>query len=252
MAGKFLGSVVNRIFGAAPEGQANQQVSNDPNKNTPNQSGESSNKTAPNGSVPEGSGKGDGTSPTDKFHKLWETTPDDPNKKQQEPEGLTPQEMLAAAAKVDFAKVIDKELLAKISAGGEEATSALVQALNRVSQQTYAQSTLVADKLISAQVAKAKLEFVQQVPDIVKRQRVQDDLIKDNPAFKDPAVVPVVALIQNQLAEKYPTATADEIRTMAVEYFTGAAQKLSPPKKTGTSSASKENTDDNWEEWLTK
>jgi hypothetical protein len=65
----------------------------------------------------------------------------------------------------------------------------------------------------------------------VKRQRVADDLIKDNPAFKDPAVAPVVGLIQNQLAEKFPQATADEISAMARNI--SKVQQLSylPPKR---------------------
>ena len=160
--------------------------------------------------------------------------------------------MLEAAAKVDFAKVLDKDTLAKITAGGEDATQALVQALNKVAQQTYAQTTLVADKLITAQVEKAKEDFASKIPDLVKRQRVADDLIKENPAFKDPAVAPVVGLIQNQLAEKFPQATADEIKQMAIEYFAGAAQKLVKTKASTGTSTTKENTEDDWEDWLTK
>ena len=253
----IIGSVMHKIFGApttqpaAPVPAPPQQVSNNPANNPAPAPAHSSSQTAPNGTVPPGGNEGGKESPEDKFSKLWETTPTDPNAKKDEPTGLTPQQMLEAAAKVDFAKVVDKETLAKITAGGEDAAAALVQALNKVSQQTYAQTVLVADKLITAQVEKATENFASKVPDLVKRQRVQDDLIKDNPAFKDPAVAPVVGLIQNQLAEKFPTATADEIKQMAMEYFQGAAQKLVPPKKSGNTTV-KENQDDDWEDWLTK
>jgi hypothetical protein len=252
----MIGSVMQKIFGApapvaAPaQNNVNQSLSNNPQNNPAPANPDSSSGTSPNGTIPPGTIAAAKESPDDKFSKLWDTEPVDPNKQQQEPQGLTPQQMLEAAAKVDFAKVIDKELLAKITAGGEDAAQALVQAINRTAQQTYAQSTLVADKLITAQVDKAKEEFAKQVPDLVRRQRVQDGLIKDNPAFKDPAVAPVVGLIQNQLAEKFPGATADEIQQMAIEYFQGAANKLNPPKKTGNPSGKKENTDDDWEEWL--
>lgn len=249
-----IGSVMNTIFGppqtqtAAPQNP----VTNNPATNPAPQAPHSSQQTAPNGTIPPGSNTETKESPDDKFAKLWETTPTDPNKKPDEPTGLTPEQMLQAAAKVDFAKVVDKDLLAKITAGGDDAAQALIQALNKVSQQTYAQTVLVTDKLITAQVQKAQEDFASRVPDLVKRQRVADDLVKDNPAFKDPAVAPVVGLIQNQLAEKFPTATADEISAMAREYFTGAAAKLSPPKKTGTPSGKKENTDDDWEDWLSQ
>jgi hypothetical protein len=250
----ILGSVMHKIFGAPTPAPAPAQPAptNNLQTNPPPQGTHSSQNVAPNGTIP---ANPDGTpqgSPDDKFAKLWETTPTDPNKQTQEPQGLTPEQMLQAAAKVDFAKVIDKETLAKITAGGEDAAVALLQALNKVSQQTYAQTVLVTDKLITAQVQKAQDDFASKVPDLVKRQRVQDDLIKDNPAFKDPAVSPVVGLIQNQLAEKFPQATADELRVMAIEYFQGAANKLSPPKKTGKASEPKENQEDDWEDWLTK
>lgn len=246
----LIGSVMHKIFGAPVAQPAPPQpgITNNLNNNPAPPQTPPSNTTAPNGTIPPGT---DTTpaSPDDKFSKLWETTPTDPAKQGQEPQGLTPEQMLQAAAKVDFAKVVDKDTLAKITSGGEDAAAAFMQALNKVAQQTYAQTTLVADKLITAQVEKAKEDFAKQVPDIVRRQRVSDDLIKDNPAFKDPAVAPVVGLIQNQLAEKFPQATADEVRAMAIEYFQGAANKLSPPKKTGTTTT-KENQDDNWEDWL--
>jgi hypothetical protein len=250
-----LGSVMHKIFGApnpvaAPApGPTNNLQNNQPPQQTQNGPG-----TAPNGTIPPGAGnEGETTkgSPEDKFKDLWKNEPVDPNKKPDEQQGLTPEQMLQAASKVDFTKVIDKELLAKITAGGEDATTALIQALNRTAQQTYAQTTLVADKLITAQVEKAKEDFAKQVPDLIRRQRVQDGLILENPAFKDPAVAPVVGLIQNQLAEKFPTATADELQKMAIEYFSGAAQKLVKPKTSGNTST-KENTDDDWEDWLAK
>lgn len=255
----ILGSVMHKIFGApstqtAPPQQqvAASPASNNPANNPAPTPPHSSEVTAPNGTVPSGANEDNKESPEDKFKDLWKNEPTDPNKQSQEPTGLTPQQMLEAAAKVDFAKVLDKDILVKITAGGEEATQALVQALNKVSQQTYAQTVLVTDKLITAQVQKAQEDFASKVPYLVKQQRVQDDLIKDNPAFKDPAVAPVVGLIQNQLAEKFPQATADEIKQMAIEYFTGAATKLVPPKKTGTPSGKKENTDEDWETWLSQ
>jgi len=252
----LIGSVMHKIFGAPAPQPAPQQPgpTNNLQNNQPPAPQQNGPGTAPNGVIPPGTntddagGKG---SPEDKFKDLWKNEPTDPNKKPDEATGLTPQQMMEAAAKVDFTKVIDKDLLAKISAGGEEATSALIQALNRTAQQTYAQTTLVADKLITAQVEKAKQDFADRIPDLVKRQRVQDDLIKENPAFKDPAVAPVVGLIQNQLAEKFPGATADEIKQMAIEYFAGAAQKLVKTKPSSTTST-KENTEDDWEDWLTK
>ena len=136
----ILGSVMHKIFGApstqtAPPASAPaaSPTSNNPANNPAPTPPHSSEGTAPNGIVPPGGNDGGKESPDDKFKDLWKNEPTDPNKQSQEPAGLTPQQMLEAAAKVDFAKVLDKDILAKITAGGEEATQALVQALNRVS-----------------------------------------------------------------------------------------------------------------------
>jgi len=250
----LLGSVMNRIFGpATPQTAApqNPNITNNLQNNPPPPAAPPSQTVAPNGVVPP-SGQEDGKSPAADFSKLWEPTPVDPNKKPEDSQALTPQQMLEAAAKVDFAKVIDKETLAKINAGGDGAMEALVSALNKVSQQTYAQSTLVADKLITAQVERAKEEFAKQVPELVKRQRMQDGLIKENPAFKDPAVAPIVNTIQNQFAEKFPGATADELQVMAQKYFIDAASKFAPPKKsakTGTDGKTTASDEEDWDTW---
>ena len=252
MATNLVTSVMHKIFGApttqtAPQHPANQvpgitnNLQNNPAPTNPQQGP----GTAPNGTIPPQPKE---ESPDVKFAKMWEPTPVDPNKKEPEVTGLTPEQMLQAAAKVDFAKVIDADTLAKIKAGGDGATEALVAAMNKVAQQTYAQTTLVADKLITAQVDRAKEDFAKQVPDLVKRQRLQDSLVKENPAFKDPAVAPIVALIQNQLAEKNPTATSDELAELAKEFFTGAASKFAPQKKSATP-ATKAADNVDWDEW---
>lgn len=243
-------SIMERIFGAKPAQQAPQQpgVTNNLQNNQPPVPPQQSAQTAPNGTVPAGSNADPTKSPEDKFEKLWETTPVDPNapKIGVDENNLTPEKMLEAAGKIDFKRVLDQESLRKIAAGGEEAVAAMAELLNKTAQTVYGQSTVVAQKLIETQVQKARDEFTSQLPGLVKKQTMQDALLTENPAFKKPSVAPVVAAIQNQLATKYPNATASELNAMAKDYLKNAAEDFNPtPKKQPT--AAERGTD--WDEW---
>lgn len=245
-------SVFDRIFGAKtqnvpvpPPG-----VTNNLQNNPPPPAPHSSQQTAPNGAVPpDGAKPGETGSPEDKFAKLWETAPTDPNAPAAgaPDNSLTPEKMLEAAGKVDFKRVLDQASLKKISAGGEEAIGALAELLNKTAQTVYGQSTVVAQKLIETQVSKARQEFEAQLPTLVKKQTMQESLLTENPAFKKPSVAPVVTAIQNQLAAKYPNATAAELNAMAKDYLKAAAEDFNPtPKKEPT--AAERGTD--WDKWV--
>ena len=244
-------SFMDKIFGTktqnvpVPQPGVTNNLANNPAPAAPH----SSAQTAPNGAVPpDGNKPAADKSPEDKFEKLRETTPTDPNAP---PSGdqntLTPEKMLDAAGKIDFKRVLDQDSLRKIAAGGDEAVAAMAELLNKTAQTVYGQSTVVAQKLIETQVQKARDEFTAQLPGLVKKQNMQDSLLTENPAFKKPSVAPVVTAIQNQLAAKYPNATASELNAMAKDYLKAAAEDFNPtPKKEPT--AAERGVD--WDQWV--
>jgi hypothetical protein len=244
-------SFMDKIFGVrtqnipTPQPGVTNNLQNNPAPTPP----QNSPQTAPNGTVPAGSNEPPVKSPEDKFETLWQPTPADPNAPKSEPgeSTLTPEKMLEAAGKIDFKKVLDQESLRKIAAGGDEAVAAMAELLNKTAQTVYGQSTVVAQKLIETQVAKAREQFTAELPGLVKKQNMQDSLLTENPAFKKPSVAPVVAAIQNQLATKYPNATASELNQMAKEYLKSAAEDFNPtPKKEPT--AAERGVD--WDKWV--
>jgi len=244
-------SFMDKIFGArtqnvpVPQPGITNNLQNNPAPAAPQNSAQ----TAPNGVVPVGSQNApENKSPEDKFEKLWETAPTDPNApKNDDQNALTPEKMLEAAGKVDFKRVLDQDSLRKIAAGGEEAVAAMAELLNKTAQTVYGQSTVVAQKLIEQQVSKAREQFTAELPGLVKKQNMQDSLLTENPAFKKPSVAPVVTAIQNQLAAKYPNATASELNAMAKDYLKAAAEDFNPtPRKEPT--AAERGTD--WDKWV--
>jgi len=233
----------------ATQQPAPQSVSNNPAKATPNVQPGSSQVTAPNGVVPAGSEAKPEESPTAKFGTLWEPAKTEEVKPGEQSQGLTPEKMLEAASKVDFTKALNRELVAKLQAGGEEAVQATLQLMNATAQQSYGQSVVVAQKLVERALAEARQEFAGQIPGMVKRQSANEALVQNNPAFKDPAVAPVVAAVQQQLHQKYPNATSAEIAELAQDYFKSAAGVFSgkpaePSKPKGSEG------DFDWEGWI--
>lgn len=230
----------------APQGQLNQNPGATPAASTTT--------AAPNGIVPANS---DGTAntgnpaqptPMADFAKLWETKPTDDAGNKSIFANIDPQKVREAAGKVDFAQVVTPETLAKIQAGGQDATMALAEALNKVAQTVYAQSAVASTQLIDRALAEQSTRFEAKLPELVKRQTVAESVRGENKIFSDPSLVPVVNLIQNQLVQTYPNASPVELKDMTVKYFKEIASAVNPaPAPSKSSKTAKGDDGFDWE-----
>lgn len=245
-------SWMNKIFGtanaaAAPApAQAAATATNDPAKMQQPQQTAQSAQTAPNGVVPANSS---GESPLDKFKDVWQPTQTDPNA-QKGPQPITAEQIMEAAGKVDFTKVLSQEELAKVAAGGQEAVGALASILNKTMQTSYGHSALAATKLVEQAVSQAEERFAAKLPTIINQQSSKNALLSENPAFKNPAVSPIVEMIHSQLTEKYPNATPNEIAQMAKEMMAGAAQVFNPNATIAAAEKSKQPQSEDWSSYM--
>ena len=155
---------------------------------------------------------------------------------------------MEAAGKVNFAQILDKEALAKVQAGGDEAVQALAGLLNQTAQAVYGQSAIAANKIVEQAVSQAEQKFASKVPGLVTQQAAQAKLLAANKALANPAVAPIVNMIQTQLAAHYPNATSDELATMAQDLMKGAADVFNPaaPAQAETKKADP----DDWSDYL--
>lgn len=244
-----LGSAMEMIFGARPVQAPVQPTTNNLQTNPVPQGTQQTQQTDANGVIPVQKDE-PAKSPLEIHKDLWETAPVDKNA----PTPTSPEEvhakMLEAAGKVDFSRVINPEDLAKITAGGEEATQALVRVLNKTVQTAYGQSTVVAKKLVDQAVEQAEARFQSQVPTLVKRQNAQESLFAENPAFSNPVVAPIITALQTQLAEKHPKATAAELNKLAKELLVESAGIFNPPKTPAKSPKEAAETGQDWDDWL--
>lgn len=179
-------------------------------------------------------------SPLDVFNDLWQN----PDTSKDAPDTgvlgtIDPKQLVTAASKVNFAKVVTPTDLEAIQAGGEGAIKALGNALNSVSQAVYAQSALASSKLIEQASAKMEERILAKLPDQVRRNLLDNSMVEDNAAYSHPAAAPLVQLVQNQLATKYPSATPSQLKKMAQDFFDNSFKAINGDKSKDTPSNNK-------------
>ena len=253
-------SVMNKIFGAfkpAPTDStgapintnvdmAHTNLTNNLSTNPPPNGTAQSAQTSPNGVIPEGSNKAP-ESPMEQFKDVWNPIPIDPNAPQDIP--IDAAKIFEAAGKVNFSQVLSREDLAKVSEGGDGAVQILIDSMNKISQATYGQSIVAANKMVDIAVAKATQKFEASIPNLVKQQTLRDNLYTKNPAFSNPAIAPVIEALKTQLSEKFPKATPTELTSLAENYLSGAAALISPPSQKD-SSKSRGPAEEDWSLYL--
>lgn len=176
----------------------------------------------------------------DAFKDMWNLTD---AQKPKAPEsafaGVTPEAIQKVAGNTDFSKVVTPEMMTAISAGGEQAAAAMIQALNAVAQQTYAQSAQASIRLAETAVATQREQLLAELPNLIKQQTVSNNLRTKNPIFEHPAAKPMLEMFQQQLQLKNPTATSEQIQTQAEQFLVSFANAANPQKPQQQTTANK-------------
>jgi len=182
---------------------------------------------------------GETKSPLDNFADLWKTDPKDAA--QPVPDQLfniDPAKLQEAVAQTNFSQVITPELRQKIAAGGEEAVSALMDSMNKITQASFAHSTIATTKIVEQALDKMQAKYDARMQQLIKQNSISDSLRAENPLFSNPAVDPLLKALELQLTQKFPNATAADITQKAKDYLVGFAGAISP----ASSSTSQETT----------
>jgi hypothetical protein len=225
-------TMISSIFGG-PNTQTQPQQQATPGNIPPN-TGMPANplpNTATNGLVPEQPTPE--ATPLDEFKDLWKNEPVDPNAKPVDNTVFGPvdgEALLKTASTIDFTKVIDSALSARIQAGGEDGLKATLEAMNKVQQLGYAQSAHASTKLIEQAIAKTQEKFIAQLPQLI-RDTNASNLIKETPAYAHPAAAPLIESLTAQMQVKYPNSTPAELRDMANRYVLDFAKSVTPKKE---------------------
>lgn len=242
-------SIFAQIFGKPTQAPAQQQQQPNNIQTPPTQTATPNNGTVPNNSVTQQDPTKVGTeSGLDQFKGLWDTTATDANKGTAPLFNVDPNKLRELASKGNYLGAVNPEVLQKVAAGGEEAIGALQQLLNGVGAQTFTQSTTATTKLIESALARQREEIFGQLPELIKKQTVSENLREKNPIFNNPATAPLLGAVQQQMQIKFPNASAVELQKMAENYISEFAKAV---KGEDTSAATKsQNQEQDWSQFL--
>ena len=196
------------------------------------------------------------TNPLDEFKTLWdapkegETPPAsnfDPSKMFQ----IDPAKIQQAVSQMDFTQAVTPDLLQQIAAGGEAAMTAFTKAMNSVAQTSFTQSMIGASKLVETAMVKANESLDMRMKEGIRQQQISSSLRDANPALSHPAAQPIVAALEAQFTQKYPTATPAEVTKMAQDYLTKFATAANPSASTQQQQQQSQNAGMDWDKWLT-
>jgi hypothetical protein len=236
MAGTNIGNIFSAFRGGTPAPAGGAPAPANPGTSTPaGTSGIPQNQPNNPGADPANQNlttSDPNASPLDAFKDLWKAddkgSPADPMLSPLF--NVDPAKLAEATKRMDFAKVVPPDLIAK-ALGGDQA--AFVQALNLVAQQTYGVNTHMVTNLIDQAIQKNNSRFSDSLPSRFKNFQVGETLAA-NPVLKHPATAPIVEALRTQLGRQHPQASAAEISQFANDYLMNFAKAIGGNKPAGT------------------
>ncbi len=189
------------------------------------------NGTSPNGTVPVAAAEPQvPDSPLDQYKGLWENKPIDPNAPPSNlvPKNLDPAQLTAAMAKADFSSVMTPQLMEAITAGGEGAAKAMMDAMNGVARQSMTQSTLINEKLMNQRMEAAIASMEARMPDMLRQHNSAAHAQDANPLFSNPAIKPIIDATRAQLLQQFPNDTPAQTTAKLDNYLQVMGQTFNP------------------------
>lgn len=226
--------IFNGFRGAAPTPGGAIPTPAQPGTVAPNPGGSQTvNPTVPSGTTPQSDGSlgaipaaGTGEkSPLADYADLWKIDPKTPVAKTLTPQfNLDQAKINEAAAKIDFTQGLDPAELTKASKGDQAALAGII---NKAAQAGFATALQANGSLLKQALTEQEKVFRESVmPDILRKHEISTGLRNENPLFANPAAAPMLTMLENQFAIKYPTASPQEITEHAKAYFSEFATQL--------------------------
>lgn len=134
-----------------------------------------------------------------------------------------PAQMAAAAAKMDFSKAMNPELVTK-ALGGDQ--GAFLAVINSAVQAGFAQAATASVNITTAALkAQSEAFETKYAPNMLRNASISDAVSSSVALASDPAAAPIVDAVRRQLSNVYPNATATEIAEHTNKYMQEFAAK---------------------------
>lgn len=231
-------SILSQLFGGSSESSASNSSQQPTAQQQPQQTTESA-STEPQG--------------LDKFNDIINFQPDpDKAPKPFNPDDLItvdPENLQKEVSKMNFLEgSMSKEDAQAIVEGGEGALAAMAKVMNNALQKAFMQSTL-ASKAIASKTLGNSLDHVDsRIANLMRKDKISSSLAQSNPVLSHPAAAPMIESLIPKLEAKFPSASPDEIREKAEEYFLEFAKQLMPQKEESANTGRADQI--NWNDWV--
>jgi hypothetical protein len=136
--------------------------------------------------------------------------------------GIDPAQLMAAVGNMNFAQAVAPELTAKALSGEADSGQALMQIINQVGQNAFAQSTLLTNNLVNQRLADMQAKIDAGLGDKVTNLQRQE-AVTSNPMLQHPALAPIKNALTTQFTTQYANETPQAIQKKVNEYMTSMA-----------------------------
>lgn len=133
---------------------------------------------------------------------------------------ITAEQLIPIAQKLDYTQQIPDELKQKVMSGGADAVAAIMEISNIVGRANYIHSTMSNAKVLETAIQKANENLEAKMNDKLRAYGLNEAVVGTNPALNNPAIKPMVDMVQSRILQKFPNASKQELATMTNEYFT--------------------------------
>lgn len=257
-------SIASIFGGANPPAPANAAQPGAPTAPTPGNIPDNAGATNPNNpTVPANQTQAanqtqEPVDPLKQFEHLWNPRVD-ASGKEVKPQAkefsfgeVNPDKIMEVASKANFAGTIPKETMQRIAQGGDGAVEAFAEAMNRVSQTVFGQSNLATTKIVEAALKKQQELIFSQLPGLIKKNQLSDNLVTKNPQLSHPSVQPIIKAMEQSFSQKFPNATATQLTEMAEQYVLGLGKVFSPASEANADTNSSKTGETDWSSFFPK
>jgi hypothetical protein len=126
------------------------------------------------------------------------------------------------AKNLKFGELMNPEQQAALVAGGEGAVAALSEVLNNFGQQIFAQAAATATQVTKKGFEVKASENQAAINEAIRLHGLSNSLLNKDSRLADPAVAPLVSVVQQQMAKAFPQDTVAQLETKVVSYFENA------------------------------
>lgn len=186
-------------------------------------------------------------SPLDAVGNIWETKKGE--QKLQQSQEIDFDALDKSVSGLNFTSGVDPALLQKIEQGGPEATQAMMQIVNRSSQEAFKQSAVVMTKMFEQFKQQMQQEAAQTAGAVYNRNQTESALFGQQDVLAHPNVKPLAQILARQLKQQFPKESPQQIATRTREMLTQMGKDLNTdPAKVAQEKQAAETND--WDSWF--